>query len=83
MTPTGITPLAVVITRAFSPETDGGQNRIGGIPACPLSDLTATYHGDERFRQGGLVEDSKPRRSTSLIRSNPNINGEQKLALAA
>ena len=83
MTPRGITPLAVVITRAISPETDGGRNRIGGTPACPLSHLPKAYHGDERFRQGRLVDDSKPRCSASLNRGNQNLNGEHQLALAA
>ena len=40
-------------------------------------------HGDERFRQGRLVADGKPRCSTSLNRGKPTINGEQQLALAA
>jgi len=71
------------MTRAMNPETDGGRNRIGGTPACPLSPLALTHHGDERFRQGRLVEDSKPRCSTSLNRGNPKTNGERQLALAA
>jgi hypothetical protein len=75
--------LAVVITRALSPEIDDGQNRIGGTPACPVLNLTVTRYGDEGFRQGRLIDDSKPRRSTSLIRGNLNINGERQLALAA
>ncbi len=75
--------LAAVVTKAFGLEIDDGQNRIGGTPVCPSLNLTGTYHGDERFRQGRLVEDGKPRRSTSLIKSTRNINGERQLALAA
>ena len=64
----GCNILAAVITRAEGLEIDDGQNRIGGTPACPLVDLTVAHHGDEGFRQGRLVEDSKPRSSASLIR---------------
>ena len=49
----------------------------------PVYHVVVIDLGDDRFRQGRLVEDRKPRCSASLNRGNTKINGERQLALAA